>query len=236
MLPEIKSRKYATFDLEIYKSVQNMSNWLAETPLGISCAAVNPNILFWSTPRPCLDRYAARRLVADLQDIAKDYTLLTWNGAQFDFQILALESEMVKECAELALNHVDMMFLVYCIRGHFLGLDKALAGSGVPGKVHEVTLTTGEKLTGMYGGMAPQLWQRGEYQAVLDYLAGDVTQPMALARVIDTTGHMNFVGLGGTTSMPCKLLTVEEVCEYDDRGRWALNRARRQGFLKWLYE
>jgi len=238
MLPEIKSCKYAAFDLEIYKSVTNMNNWLAETPLGISCAAVacDDYTQFWSTPRPCLDRHAARAMVKDLQDIAKHQTLLTWNGAQFDFQVLAIESEMAKECAELALNHVDMMFLVYAQRGHFLGLDKALAGSGVAGKVHEVTLTTGEKLTDMHGSKAPVLWQQGEYDAVLAYLKGDVSQPLELARVIANTGVMSFVGFSGNTAMPCQLLTVAEICEYDDRGRWAKNRSQRKGFLRWIYE
>jgi hypothetical protein len=239
MLPEIKSRKFAAFDLEIYKSVTNMNNWLAETPLGISCAAVaydDKPALFWSQPRPCLDRHAARAMVKDLQDIAKDYALLSWNGAQFDFQVLAIESEMVSECAELALNHVDMMFLVYVNRGHFLGLDKALAGCGVGGKVHEVTLSTGENVTDMHGSKAPTLWRAAEYDAVLAYLEGDVSQPLALAHYIEQNGVMNFVGFSGNTSMKCELLTVEQAANYDDKGRWAKNRGQRMGFLRWIFE
>lgn len=240
MIPKPQGRSYAAFDLEIYKSVQNMAYWIAEAPLGISCCAVacegNPEPQFWSQPRPVMDRHAARALVGELQEIASDFTIVTWNGAGFDFQVLAIESGMNKECAELAKNHVDMMYLVYCIRGHFLGLDKAIAGAGLAGKTHEVTLSTGEKLTGMYGGMAPKLWQQGEYDAVLTYLRGDVTQPLALARIIEKNQRMDFVGLGGTTRMPCSLQTVEEATFFDDRGRWAKNRTQRQAFLKWIYE
>jgi hypothetical protein len=137
---------------------------------------------------------------------------------------------------EITMNHVDMMLLVYCKRGHFLGLDKALAGCGVGGKVHEVTLSTGETVTDMHGAKAPVLWQKGEFQAVLDYLKGDIQGPLALAKFIEQNGYMDFVGFTGNTRMPCKLLTVEQTANYDDKGRWAMNRGQRMGFLKWIFE
>lgn len=62
---------------------------------------------------------------------------------------------MVEECGELAINHVDLMLLVTFNKGWYLGLDKALKGAGIAGKVHDVTLKNGEVLHEMNGGLAP---------------------------------------------------------------------------------
>ena len=76
------------------------------------------------------------------------------------------------------------MLLVTFAKGWFLGLDKALKGAGIAGKVHELTLKNGEMLHDMNGGMAPKLWADGEHDAVLTYLRGDVEQTLALAQNI----------------------------------------------------
>ena len=78
-----------------------------------------------------LDVYKRQGEVGSLVDylacqVVAGYTILTWNGLSFDFNVLAEESGMHDECAELALNHVDMMFHIFCLRGHYLGLDLSL--------------------------------------------------------------------------------------------------------------
>jgi hypothetical protein len=50
-------------------------------------------------------------------DVRARYTIVTWNGTGFDFDILAEESGMLAECKGLAVNHVDMMFHVLCRLG-----------------------------------------------------------------------------------------------------------------------
>jgi len=97
---------------------------------------------------------------------------------------LAEESGMVEECGELALNHVDLMLLVTFKKGWYLGLEKALSGAGIAGKVHELQLKNGKMLRGMSGALAPKLWSAGETEAVLTYLRGDVEQTLALANII----------------------------------------------------
>ncbi len=73
-------------------------------------------------------------LVHDLQKLVKNgYTLLTWNGAGFDFQVLAQESGLFEECGELALHHIDMMLLVTFRKGWLLPLQKALEGACLEG-------------------------------------------------------------------------------------------------------
>ena len=48
------------------------------------------------------------------------------DGCGFDFAVLAQETGMVKECAELAINHVDLMLIVTFQKGYFLFSKKHL--------------------------------------------------------------------------------------------------------------
>ncbi len=105
-----------------------------------------------------MSRAEAQGLVHDLAQFVEDgYTLLTWNGVGFDFNILAEESGLQVECERLALAHVDMMFHVVCSRGFPLALDKVAQGMGLPGK-----------RSGMSGSKAPALWASGHQTEVLD--------------------------------------------------------------------
>ena len=65
------------------------------------------------------------------------------------------------------------MLLVTFQKGYYLGLDKALHGAGLSGKLKKVALSDGTILMEMDGAMAPALWARGEYEAVLTYLRQD---------------------------------------------------------------
>ena len=73
-----------------------------------------------------------------------------------------------------------MMFQVLCERGHPLSLDAALKGAGLPPKMSQVTLRSGEAVH-ISGAEAPQYWQAGEYAAVAAYCAADAERTVALA-------------------------------------------------------
>ena len=127
------------------------SDWKNHRPLGITCAAVargtakHHHTQFWQMPGR-FDRDLSVGLVYDLMNLADvGDMIVTFNGLSFDFNVLAEESGMYKECAELALNHVDLMFIVVTLRGHFLGLDKAAKGANIQGKLHDVTLSDGDR-------------------------------------------------------------------------------------------
>jgi hypothetical protein len=183
--------KFATFDLEIAKELPENEPWSTVAPLGITCAALALSDA--DEPRyfhaaPSLSRDASVELVRELQRVVADgYTLVTWNGAAFDFAVLAQEAEMPRECAALALAHTDLMVIVTFLRGHWLGLQKALEGSGITGKKKDVLLKDGTRLYEMSGKLAPQLWARGEYDAVLSYLREDVMPLLQLARTVQDT-------------------------------------------------
>lgn len=172
--------KYLAFDLEIYKPIPDgETDWKAHRPLGISCAAAivtgqDKPVLWWATGEGPMTRGECQTMLAYLANMQKrGYTLLTWNGLSFDFDILAEESGELTKCADLAMNHVDMMFMFFCLKGFPLGLDACAKGCGLPGKVE-----------GMDGAKAPALWQAGEYQKVLDYVAQDVRTTLAIAETV----------------------------------------------------
>ena len=108
----------------------------AKPALGIACAATlcgteNAPRLWHGQddggrPAPRMAREEAADLVNALSDFVDDgFTILTWNGLGFDFDILAEESGMPGECSRLARSHVDMMFHAFCDRGFPIGLDRA---------------------------------------------------------------------------------------------------------------
>ena len=79
-----------------------------------------------------MSQQEAAALVEYLADqVAEGYTLLTWNGLGFDFDVLAEEAQMLEHCRALALAHVDMMFHAFCQLGHGVGLDAAARGMGL---------------------------------------------------------------------------------------------------------
>ncbi len=191
--------KLATFDLEVAKDFDG--DWSKSAPLGITCAALG----FSDQDEPAffqgasqMSRAACRDLVAELQRVTRaGYTLVTWNGTAFDFAVLAQEADMPRECAALALAHADLMAIVTFKRGHFLSLQKALDGARIVGKKKEVLLKDGSRLYEMSGKLAPQLWARGEYDAVLSYLREDVMPLLELARIVNETKLIRWTSARG---------------------------------------
>ena len=119
-----------------------------------------------------MSREEAAALVEYLEAQTKQgYTVLTWNGLGFDFDVLAEESGMPGECRRLATNHVDLMFHVFCQLGHGIGLDAAARGMGIQGKPE-----------GMSGAVAPVLWAAGRREEVLAYVAQDVKTTLEWGR------------------------------------------------------
>jgi hypothetical protein len=234
--------KFASFDLEIAKVIADDNpDWRSATPLGITCAAValsdKPDPIFWFG-KPQMTREECCALVSGLQDLVKDgYTLLTWNGSSFDFAVLAEESGMYKECAELNAGHIDMMMIVTFSKGYFLGLQKALVGAGLSGKLKHVTLKDGTPLTEMNGALAPKMWAQGEYDAVLAYLRDDVLQPLRLAEIIESTKVIRWSSNAGKPQcvLVPKLLTVEECFHIPEPDTsWMTSPPKRRQFVEWM--
>jgi hypothetical protein len=232
--------EFAAFDLEIAKELPENADWKEYAPLGITCAAVafdNQETLVWhGVPR--LSKEKAQGMVGDLQRLVNDgYTLLTWNGCSFDFGVLAYETEMWEECSELAMSHIDMMLIVTFSKGHYLSLEKALMGAKLGGKVKSVVLSDGATLNDMGGEKAPTLWAKGEYEVVLNYLRGDVTQTLKLAHFVQNERIIRWTSNNGNPqSLSVKKLLKVKDC-FDIPGpdtSWMRNPPSREKFTSWM--
>lgn len=194
------TRKYLSFDIEIAKSLPNgVDDLKAYRPLGITCAATfngegQPKLWYKQLSEedvaPQMDAAQLSELVTYLEQmVSEGYTLLTWNGCGFDFDILAEESNQYPRCRALAWNHVDMMFHFFCKSGYPLGLDKAAKGMGLPGKS-----------AGMSGELAPRYWAEGKWAIVLDYVSQDVRTTLELARAVEKIGELRWINNKGARS------------------------------------
>lgn len=193
--------KYLAFDLETATDVPGADfNWKPHRPLGISCAATFstecPAPKLWyggqgqGTPTARMAREEAAALVQYLIDmVAAGFTIVTWNGLAFDYDVLSEESGRFAECKQLATQQIDMMFHVFCIKGFPIGLDKAAQGCGVIGKTE-----------GMSGIRVPQLWLQGQHQQVLDYVAQDVRTTLELASLCQERRSLSWITKKGSLS------------------------------------
>lgn len=151
--------QYQSFDIEIYYPFDQVQ----DEDFRISCASVfgrqdgrtTDIIRFFNgqelgIPQPgYMETDEVDELVIYLRDSVKEGDkILTWNGLQFDFKVLARYTSMPEIVVDIALNHhIDMMFEVFCRKGFMLGLDAACVGQSVEGK--------GD----IHGDLAPHLWQ-----------------------------------------------------------------------------
>ncbi len=238
LMDKSSTNRYLAFDLEISKSFpSNASDWRDYRPLGISCAATLANdaqLTQWygrtteGGVAPQMNREDAARLVRHLQNaVDSGYQIVTWNGLGFDFDILAEESGEYLTCKEIALNHIDMMFHVLCLKGYPLSLDRAAKGMKIQGK-----------LEGMSGYLAPKLWEQGFYQEVLDYVSQDVDTTLKLLLTVEKTHRLSWLSTSGRIQdlfLAKGWLTVKEAMQLPlPDTSWMTNSWDRSKFTSWL--
>jgi hypothetical protein len=231
-------RKYLAFDIETAQQWPDGCDWRRYRPLGISCAATLPGGTATPTlwhgltgdrqPADRMSRQDAARLVGHLASMVRQgYTILTWNGLAFDFDILAEESGMPGECKTLARDHVDMMFYVFCELGYPVGLDAAARAMNLPGKPE-----------GMTGLLAPRMWAEGKRQEVLDYVTRDVQTTLDLATLCERRGCLRWVTRQGASRrmpLPRGWLEVRSAAELPEPDTsWMSRPLSRRNFTAWL--
>jgi hypothetical protein len=92
----------------------------------------------------------ARDLADVLIEYAKNSFVITWNGMNFDFPLLAAvcAEPYSTEIKRVALKrHIDIGYCMVTDIGFMIGLDKAAKSLGIQGKTE-----------GMHGYLAPLLW------------------------------------------------------------------------------
>jgi RNase H-like protein len=232
-------RKYLAFDIETATDVPGADfDWKPHRPLGICCAAALPidakEPIIWhgrnpdGTPANRMSQSEAETVVQELAaSVADGYILLTWNGLGFDLDILSEESASHDRCKELALNHVDMMFHVFCDRGFPVALDKAAHALRIPGKP-----------PGMSGILAPQLWAQHRYQDVLNYVSQDVRTALQVALKCEAQQRFDWTTRRGATSsmnLARGWLAVRDAMRMPEPDTsWMDNPIPRSDFTQWL--
>ena len=232
-----ESRKYLSFDLEITKQILgDFNQWKEHRPLGISCAGL---LFEGQTPQlyyskdldggilPSMIKADLQVLVHTMKEAVQNgWTLVSWNGLGFDFDVLAEESGDWELCKDLALNHVDMMFHFFCIKGFPLGLDKAAHGLGLSGK-----------MAGVSGADAPALWAKGEFDTVLAYLAQDVVTTLEVAKQVEKLGSLSWISQRGSRQQamfPSGWLSVLDANKLPlPDTSWMSRPMFRAGFMQW---
>jgi hypothetical protein len=233
------ARKYLAFDIETAKDVPGEDfNWRPHRPLGISCAATlasdSGELRLWhgktqdGSPAARMTPADALGLVEYLAKMTEDgFSILTWNGLGFDFDILAEESASAGLCHECALGHVDMMFHIVCSLGYPVALDNGARGMGLPGKP-----------AGMTGFKAPQLWAERRYQEVLDYVSQDVRIAMQIAQLSEQRRRFQWITRKGTTStlsLAKGWLTIREALALPEPDTsWMSQPLKRRDFMTWM--
>lgn len=230
--------QYVAFDIEIVKILPfGIDDWKMHRPLGISCAATlkdgeEPIVWHGCTAE---DEIAERmsvdelgRLVAYLEEaVGAGFTVLTWNGLGFDFDILAEESVQLERCKALALDHVDMMFHAFCELGYPMGLDRAAQGMGLPGKP-----------AGMSGEMVPIYWGQGKREEVLAYITQDVRTTLSIAQESERRHQLRWIsrsGRGQTLALHRGWLTVRTAIGLPEPDTsWMRRPWPREKFTGWL--
>jgi len=231
-------RNYLAFDIETAVEWPDGADWKPYRPLGVSCAATLPadtrTPKLWhgvagdDSPADRMSREDAARLVEYLASAVHDgYTILTWNGLGFDFDVLAEESGMLQQCRSLALGHVDMMFHVFCELGHPVGLEAAARAMSLRGKPD-----------GMSGLLAPRMWAEGKRQQVLDYVAQDTRTTLDLAKSCERQGCFRWITRRGTKRqmmLSGGWLAVSAALELPEPDTsWMSKPLSRRNFTGWL--
>lgn len=225
-------RKFIGFDLEIAAEIPKGEPIESYRPLGITCASAVANdlILHWEAKQddkflPCMTEVQCREMVLDLKNLVKNgYEIVTWNGLQFDFDVLQEESGV--DLIDLALDHLDPMFQFFCMTGYPVGLDTVAKTMGLQGK-----------LDGMKGDLAPAMWKINP-QLVIDYVIQDGRTTLDVADRIEQLHRLAWVTHSEKFRIqpfPVGLLSVRECLEFPlpDQS-WMTNPRSRESYLAWM--
>ena len=238
------NKKLAAFDIEIAEDIpEGVKDWKEIRPLGITCAAImledEPNDPIWfyrrqpiitaTTPQVFADRMSRQDcayLLEYLQGLELDgYTLTTWNGLGFDFDVLGEEADRPAHAAALALRHYDPMFQFFCENGFPVGLEAVSQGFRMEGKTE-----------GMSGALAPEMWRDGQQEKVLEYVAQDCVVNLNIARAIIDSQEVKWITKKGRLGRKpaWKPLTVTECLELPEPDNsWMSDPIPRSQFTGW---
>lgn len=235
------TRRYLAFDIEMAKVLpSHVDDLLNHRPLGITCIGMlaedetEPHLWYsvdsYGSPARKMSQRDLQAAVSFLESKTHaGYTILSWNGLSFDFSVLAEESNLWDRCRQLAINHVDPMFHVLCLRGFGVKLTKAAKALGIPGKYKDLTWSK-----------TPRMWARGRTEPVLQCAKRDCEIVLQVARISERRGAFSWVTRRGyvrTFDLPRRWFTVREAMDLPiPDTSWMDTPWPRSKFNGWLFQ
>lgn len=243
--------RYLAFDIEVCKWPEEGNNWRDIAPLGISCAGlmgtgwIKPEVFYAGDvdgpqSRPMNKEELELLWSTIYKDIHIGYKLVGWNSLQFDLACLCIELENIENYAyaqqvkDVALNHIDPMFHIFCTLGWPVGLEAVSQGLGLEGK-----LKKSEPGEATFGAKAPELWMDGTDEdrlMILDYVGQDA---VATLEIVKTGIQQKFLRWQSRSGKPYRLYfsppkTVKECLELPEKDNsWMDNPLHRKDFYSW---
>ncbi len=232
--------KYLGFDIEVCTWPED-NEWDHKTPLGVSCIGLmgsswlRPIIYYAGMPNDPeprkMNTEELRAFCIKLGELhyIEEYEIVTWNGLQFDFLVMALEDpNNAQTYAKMAMRHIDPMFFILCSKGWPVGLQTVAKGLRLPGKTE-----------GISGADAPDLWLRGsdeDRKKVLEYVGQDAKTTVDIVEVANrTTGLYWFSKSGRPQKLQIgRIPTVKECLEIPvPDTSWMDRPLKREDFYAW---
>jgi hypothetical protein len=257
--------RYAAWDIEIAQEIPDgVDDWMTLRPLGISCAAIHKAILKPDDDGLVVEYEAARVYHGDEQSDGRyadrmtprqcskvayhlialealGYTVVSYNGLGFDFDVLAEECndrDMYYGLRYLTKKHVDIAFAFFAEKGYMPSLANACKGMGIEGKAE-----------GMSGAKAPEMWAGDieQQQRVLEYVLQDARITGRLYETVIERQRLRWITRSGkarawrpthwgvTPDGSRRLATVSEALELPEPDTsWMTDPWPRTKFSAWL--
>lgn len=181
------------------------------TPLPIACIGVKiddrPVLVYHNTVKDgaaMTDEQVVHVIDKLIEYDSLNCKIVSFNGSGFDIKLLAQyvkkdKNEYMK-VRKMNLNHIDLMFLVVCNRGHPVALAKITDAMGI-----------GKKSLEGGGLESVKLWAAGKYEDVYNYNTKDVELLYDLFREVNKTQNIQFVSKAGNRiKFPVEVLTVKD--------------------------
>ena len=239
--------KWLAFDIETSQGPPTAHE--GSYAIGVTCAVTQiegAGPIRWhgeAQPNSC---YALRMSATEVRALAlylvqyaaSGYRIVGLNSLGFDLRVLAEESQdqyIFAHLRDVALEHYDPCFQMFCQRGFPVGLNALAKGFGLEGKTE-----------GMDGETAAAIWSgsRQDQEDVLAYCEQDVKTTLDVALNIESAAMMKWISKKGKRLFEAAtdgLLTVSECMalplpdtgwmERSGREPWA-----REKFSGWIEE
>lgn len=177
-------------------------------------------------------RMSEREVLRMLDDLARYDTIITWNGAVFDFLVAGVEAGDLDMARSLArgTQHIDLMMLFCAGRRHRLGLKAAAAACG-----------SHKGGGGIESGLdAPALWAAGEYDRAVEYVLQDARATMDVYRHLSQYGGFRWRSSKGylntyTVQFPRSQWSVAGLlgAEWTPAEYWITSPVVKDDFMRW---